>query len=260
MGILNVTPDSFSDGGEYNSLEAALCLAENFISAGVDIIDMGGQSTRPGADLISTKEEINRVVPVIKLLRSRSSVPISLDTINAQVARAGLEAGADMINDISGGTFDPDMLPLVASLKVPIVLMHSRGTPKTMQSLTEYENLVSDVISFLETQIEKAINLGIDRDKLIIDPGIGFAKTYEQNLEILQHLSRFQSLNCPLLVGVSRKSFIGRIVNKQEPKDRLWGTISACCYAIAAKTHILRVHDVKEMIDATKVADILWRN
>lgn len=260
MGILNVTPDSFSDGGEYNSIDKALSQVENFISAGVDIIDVGGQSTRPGADLISTEEEINRVVPIIKMIRSHSSIPISLDTINAKVARAGIEAGADMINDISAGTLDVDMLPVVANMKVPIVLMHSRGTPKTMQSLTGYQNLVQDIISFLQNRIEKAIKLGIDRDNIIIDPGIGFAKTYEQNLEILQNLSSFRSLNFPLLVGVSRKSFIGRIVDKQDPKDRIWGTISACCYAIAVKTDILRVHDVNAMIDAAKVADILWRN
>ncbi|MBR8830158.1 MAG: Dihydropteroate synthase [Chroococcopsis gigantea SAG 12.99] len=260
MGILNVTPDSFSDGGEYHSPDKALKQAQSFIEAGVDIIDVGGQSTRPGSQLISTNEEIDRVIPIIELLRSRYRVPISLDTINSKVAEAGIEAGADIINDISGGTLDPEMLPTAAKLAVPIILMHSRGTPKTMQTLTQYENLVSDIISFLETQISKAINLGIHRHNIIIDPGIGFAKTYEQNLEILQNLPRFHCLDFPLLVGVSRKSFIGYIINKQDPKDRLWGTIAACCYAIAAKTHILRVHDVTPMIDATKVADKLWRN
>ena len=259
MGVLNVTPDSFSDGGEFNTPAAALAQAQQLVAAGADIIDVGGQSTRPGAAEISLEEELERVLSVLQVLRQEIPVPISVETTRAGVARAAVEAGADLINDISGGTFDPDMLPTVAGLRVPLVLMHIRGTPQTMQKLTDYQDLIGEIYQFLESQISVAIAFGIDRSRIIIDPGIGFAKNYDQNLEIFRRLPVFRSLNCPILVGPSRKSFIGRILNQPDPKSRLWGTAAACCAAIAGGADILRVHDVKEMQDVCRVADALFR-
>ncbi|MEQ9667083.1 dihydropteroate synthase [Coleofasciculus sp. G2-EDA-02] len=259
MGVLNVTPDSFSDGGEFNTPEAALTQAQRLVDAGVDILDIGGQSTRPGAEEVSAAAELQRVLPVIKAVRSSLSVPISVDTTRASVAKESVAVGADMVNDISGGTFDPDMFPVVAQLRVPIILMHIRGTPQTMQKLTDYHNLIDEIYQFLEGQIRAAINAGIVRSRLIIDPGIGFAKTAEQNVQLLQQLSAFRSLGVPILVGVSRKSFIGRILNQPDPKQRVWGTAAACCAAIASGSDILRVHDVCEMHDVCRVADAIWR-
>lgn len=260
MGVLNVTPDSFSDGGEFDSPAAALAQAQCLVDAGAELIDIGGQSTRPGAEQVSVEEELNRVLPVVKALRSVLNVPISVDTTRASVAHRAIEAGADMVNDISSGMFDPDMLPVVAELGVPIVLMHIRGTPQTMQQLTEYQDLIAEIYEFLESRIAAAVAAGIERSRLIVDPGIGFAKTSEQNLEILRQLPIFRSLDVPILVGVSRKSFIGRILNQPDPKGRVLGTAAACCAAIAGLADILRVHDVLEMRDVCRVADAIWRN
>lgn len=259
MGVLNVTPDSFSDGGEFNTTAAALSQAQALVAAGADIIDVGGQSTRPGAEQISLEAELERVLPVVEVLRSEISVPISVDTTRATVAKASVEVGADIINDISGGTFDSQMLPTVASLGVPIVLMHIRGTPQTMQQMTDYQDVIAEISSFLAQQISIATDLGIDPEKIMIDPGIGFAKNYEQNLEILRRLRTLRSLNCPILVGVSRKSFIGRILNQPDPKARVWGTAAACCAAIFNGADILRVHDVREIHDVLLVTDALFR-
>ncbi|MBX9255232.1 dihydropteroate synthase [Desmonostoc muscorum CCALA 125] len=259
MGILNVTPDSFSDGGEFNTTSAALVQAQALVAAGADIIDVGGQSTRPGAKQITLQEELERVLSVLQVLRPEISVPISVDTTRAAVARASVEAGADMINDISGGSFDSEMLPTIASLGVPIILMHIRGTPQTMQQMTDYQDLMAEIFSFLQKQIAAATAAGIHRDKVIIDPGIGFAKNYEQNLEIFQQLRSLRALNCPILVGASRKSFIGRILNQPDPKARVWGTAAACCAAIVNGADILRVHDVQEMRDVSLVADAIFR-
>ncbi|MFN6468233.1 MAG: dihydropteroate synthase [Nostoc sp. SerVER01] len=259
MGILNVTPDSFSDGGEFNTTSAALVQAQALVAAGADIIDVGGQSTRPGAKQITLQEELERVLSVLQVLRPEISVPISVDTTRAAVARASVEAGADMINDISGGTFDSEMLPTIASLGVPIILMHIRGTPQTMQQMTDYQDLMAEIFSFLQKQIAAATAVGIDLDKVIIDPGIGFAKNYEQNLEIFQRLRSLLALNCPILVGASRKSFIGRILNQPDPKARVWGTAAACCAAIVNGADILRVHDVQEIRDVSLVADAIFR-
>ncbi|MEH1847592.1 MAG: dihydropteroate synthase [Nostoc sp.] len=259
MGILNVTPDSFSDGGEFNTTSAALVQAQALVAAGADMIDVGGQSTRPGAKQITLKEELDRVLSVLQVLRPEISVPISVDTTRAAVARASIKAGADIINDISGGTFDSEMLPTVAELDVPIILMHIRGTPQTMQQQTDYQDLLGEIYSFLARQIGVATAVGIDLDKIIIDPGIGFAKNYEQNLEIFRRLRSLASLNCPILVGASRKSFIGRILNQPDPKARVWGTAAACCAAIFNGADILRVHDVQEMRDVSLVADALLR-
>lgn len=259
MGVLNVTPDSFSDGGKFNTPTAALTQAQQLVVAGADIIDVGGQSTRPGAVEISLQEELERVLSVLQVLRPEIPVPISVDTTRAAVARAAVEAGADMINDISAGTFDAEMLPTVAQLNVPIVLMHIRGTPQTMQKLTHYQDLIGEIYQFLKQQIQVAIACEIEPNKIIIDPGIGFAKNYNQNLEILRRLAVFSPLNCPILVGVSRKNFIGRILNQPEPKARIWGTAAACCAAIASGANILRVHDVQEMRDVCLVADAIFR-
>ena len=264
MGVLNITPDSFSDGGDFNTIESALAQAENMVKCGVDIIDIGGQSTRPGAAEISLQQELDRVIPVIEILRQKADIfagiPISVDTTRAQVAKASIEAGADIVNDISGATFDSEMLSTVAKLKVPIILMHLRGTPQTMQKLTDYRDLIGEIGEFLQGQISLAVAAGIDKSQIIIDPGIGFAKTYSQNLEILRELPKFRDLNCPILVGVSRKSFIGQILNQPLAKQRVWGTAAACTGAIANSADILRVHDVREMHDVCQVADAIFRN
>jgi dihydropteroate synthase len=260
MGVLNVTPDSFSDGGEFNAPAAALTQAQRLVEAGADLIDIGGQSTRPGAEQVSVEEELKRLLPVVEAVRSMLSVPISVDTTRASVAQAVVNAGADLVNDISGGTFDPDMLQIVAQMQVPIVLMHLRGTPQTMQKLTEYQDLIGEIYEFLERQIATAVAAGIERSRLIIDPGIGFAKTAQQNLEILRQLPTFRSLGVPILVGPSRKSFIGRILDQPDPKGRVWGTAATCCSAIAGSADILRVHDVLEMRDVCRVADAIWRS
>jgi len=259
MGVLNVTPDSFSDGGEFNTPATALEQAQRLVDAGADIIDIGGQSTRPGAQPVSEVEELERVLPVVEAVRSSLDVPISVDTNRASVAQRAVEAGADLVNDISGGTFDPQMLPVVAQLHVPIVLMHMRGTPQTMQQLTDYQDLIGEIYQFLESQIAAALAVGIKRSHLIIDPGIGFAKTFEQNLSILRQIPTFHALDVPILVGVSRKSFIGHILNQPNPKARVWGTAAACCSAIEAGADILRVHDVPQMRDVCLVADAIWR-
>ncbi|UBF25793.1 dihydropteroate synthase [Kovacikia minuta CCNUW1] len=259
MGILNVTPDSFSDGGQFHTLQTAVAQGRHLISSGADILDIGGQSTRPQAIEISTEEELSRVIPVIKAVRQETNLPISIDTTRASVAQAAIAAGADLINDISAATFDPDMLPTAARLGVPIVLMHIRGNPRTMQQLTDYQDLVGEILAFLKQRIEAAIACGIDRFRIAIDPGIGFAKTYPQNLEILRRLQEFRSLGCPVLVGPSRKSFIGHILDQPDPKQRIWGTAAACCAAIAGSADILRVHDSAEMYDVCRVADAIWR-
>ncbi|KKD38572.1 dihydropteroate synthase [Limnoraphis robusta CS-951] len=263
MGVLNVTPDSFSDGGEFNTLETALIQAKKMVDAGVDIIDIGGQSTRPGSEQISLEEELNRVIPVVKLLRSQANelanIPLSIDTTRAAVAQAAIEAGADLINDISGATFEPEILSVVGKLGVPIVLMHIRGTPKTMQQLTDYQDLIGEILQFFQERIQACKNARIYPDNIILDPGIGFAKTYEQNLEILRQLPKLRSLGFPLLIGPSRKSFIGHILNQSDPQKRVWGTAAACVAAIVGSGDILRVHDVKEMVDVCRVADAIYR-
>lgn len=260
MGILNATPDSFSDGGEYDRLETALAKAREMIGNGVDIIDIGGESTRPNAEAVAVEEELQRVIPIIKQLRQESSIPISIDTTKATVAKEAIAAGADIVNDISGATFDNGMLETVAGLNVPIILMHIRGNPKTMQSLTDYQDVVTEVKEFLNERISKAIATGISQDKIIIDPGIGFAKKAEQSLELLQRLAEFKVLELPILVGVSRKSFMRPMLQKDDPKERIWGTAAACYGAIARGADILRVHDVPQMYDVCRVADAIERN
>ncbi|TVQ20802.1 MAG: dihydropteroate synthase [Leptolyngbya sp. DLM2.Bin15] len=262
MGILNVTPDSFSDGGEFTSLDRAIAQAQQMVKAGADLIDIGGESTRPQAAPVSLEEELQRVIPVIQALRQGSAAiatPISIDTTKAAVAQAAVAAGANLVNDVSGGTYDAAMLPTVAQLGVPIVLMHLRGTPQTMQQLTDYDDVVGDIIHVLQARAHAAIAAGITPGNIILDPGIGFAKTYEQNLDILRHIPRLRALGYPLLIGPSRKRFIGDILNQPDPQQRVWGTAAACCAAIAHHADILRVHDVAEMADVCRVADAIWR-
>ncbi len=264
MGILNVTPDSFSDGGQFHRLDQGLAQAQALVEGGVDLVDIGGQSTRPGAETVPTEAELRRVVPLVEAIRrspdpALREVVISVDTTRAEVARAAVRAGADLVNDISGGTFDDAMLATVADLGVPIILMHIRGTPATMQQQTDYEDLIPEIYSHLERQIENAIAAGISHNHIAIDPGIGFAKTAPQNLDILRRLPDLRPLGCPILIGPSRKSFIGWILDQPDPQQRVWGTAAACCAAIAGGADILRVHDGREMVQVAQVADALWR-
>lgn len=259
MGVLNVTPDSFSDGGQFNTFDRAIEQARYLIDSGADILDIGGQSTRPQAVEISLEEELERVIPIVQALRQEAEIPISIDTTRSQVAQQAIAAGADLVNDISGATYDPEMLPTIAQLGVPIILMHLRGTPQTMQQLTDYQDLVGEILAFLQQRIAAAAAAGVNPDYIAVDPGIGFAKTYSQNLELLRQGKAFQRLNCPVLVGPSRKSFIGHILNQPDPQQRVWGTAAACCAAIAQGADILRVHDVRQMYDVCRVADAIWR-
>lgn len=264
MGILNVTPDSFSDGGQFQAPAAAIAQARHLLHHGVDILDIGGQSTRPGALTISEAEELARVVPVVAALRADpdpilQGAVISVDTTRAAVAQAAHRAGADMINDVSAGSEDAAMFSTVADLGMPMVLMHRRGTPVTMQGLTEYADLMGEIHALLARQIAAAIAVGIDAQAIALDPGLGFAKTYPQNLEILRQLHRLRDLGCPLLVGPSRKSFLGWLLDQPDPQGRIWGTAAACCAAIAGGADILRVHDGAEMAQVCRVADALWR-
>lgn len=260
MGILNVTPDSFSDGGKFNQLDSALAQAQHMLAHGVDLIDIGGQSTRPGAAEVSLDRELERVIPIVRQIRALSAIPISIDTTKAAVAQEAIAAGANIINDISGGTFDGQMLPTASRLNAPIILMHIRGTPETMQTMTEYQDLIPEIIQFLKTQRNKAIACGIPNGNIIIDPGIGFAKTASQSIELLRRLTEFKCLDVPILVGVSRKSFMSSILNKNEPQERVWATAAANCAAIAHGADIVRVHDVAQMFDVCRVADAIWRN
>lgn len=265
MGILNVTPDSFSDGGQFDTVDRAVEQARHLVHNGTDIVDIGGQSTRPGSESISREEELNRVIPVIEAIRAdgdetlRQAV-ISVDTTRSAVARAAVKAGADVVNDISGGTYDRAMLSTVADLGVHVILMHLRGTPATMQQHTDYQDLIGDIYEFLERRIEDAIAVGVKPSRIAIDPGLGFAKSYLQNIEILRNLGQFRELDCPLLVGPSRKSFIGEILDQPNAQKRVWGTAAACCAAIAGGADILRVHDGAEMYDVCRVADAIWRS
>jgi dihydropteroate synthase len=264
MGVLNVTPDSFSDGGKFNTLETALVQAQKLAEAEIDILDIGGQSARPGSKPVSAEEERDRILPIIQAIRNADderlrNLPISVDTTRAEVAQAALDAGADILNDISGGTYDSDIFKVAAQHDAPLILMHLRGTPETMQQMTEYDDLMGEIVEFLAGQIEQAVAAGVTRQKIAVDPGIGFAKTAMQNITILRQLEQLQRLGCPILVGTSRKSFIGKLLNRPEAKDRLWGTAATCDCAIAHGADILRVHDGPEMRDVCRMADVLWR-
>ncbi len=254
MGILNVTPDSFSDGGQHASVETALAHARRLLDEGADIIDVGGESTRPGADPVAAEEELRRVIPVIEGIRRFSQVPISVDTTKAVVARAAVQAGAQVINDVSGLAADPEIATVAASTGAYVVIMHTLGPPKTMQLQIRYSDVVADIITFLRRQIEVAVAAGIPRERIIIDPGIGFGKTVGHNLEILRRLREFLVLEQPILMGTSRKSFIGRVLDL--PVDqRLEGTAATVALSIANGAAIVRVHDVLPMVRVARMTD-----
>ena len=254
MGIVNVTPDSFSDGGQVDKTETLLAQVERMVGDGVDIIDIGGESTRPFAKAISLEEELNRVIPAIQSIRKHFSIPISIDTTKAEVARKAIETGADIINDISALAHDPGMITVATSHNVPVIIMHMQGTPQDMQKKPTYDNVITDICNSLTQRISWAEANGLSRDKIIIDPGLGFGKTIDHNLTILKDLAQFTSLGCPVLVGHSRKSFIGTILSEEDPKHRDEATaiISALCAMQGAS--FLRVHDVKRTVQAVKIA------
>lgn len=259
MGIINMTPDSFSrDGLLKRDIDETLALAEAFVASGADILDIGGESTKPGAEKISEKEEIRRVMPLISRLVKKVRIPISIDTTKSAVARAALDAGATIVNDVSALHFDKKMAKLIARFKASVILMHMQGIPQTMQKKPEYKDLLCEIIGFLKDAVLRAQEAGIALEKIAVDPGIGFGKTVEHNLEILRNLSAFKSLGRPVLVGVSRKSFIGKIL-KCDVDKRQWGTAGACAMAAAHGADIVRVHDVHEMKQVLKFVDILAR-
>jgi dihydropteroate synthase len=260
MGVINLTPDSFSDGGVFNSPERALRQANRQLAAGASILDLGAQSTRPGADEVGIKEEIGRLMPALEAIRAACpQALISVDTYWAAVAEAALEAGADWINDVSGGRRDPAMLALIAQAGCPYVLMHSRGDSQTMDGLTDYgTDVVGAVLEALEKASARALEAGVSRDQLIWDPGLGFAKTTEQNLTLLQGLERLIDPGIPVLVGPSRKRFIGAVLEEPRAKARLWGTAAVSCRAVAAGAAVLRVHDVAPIRQVVQMATTLW--
>ncbi len=256
MGILNVTPDSFSDGGAFLDEGRALARAEEMIDSGAGVIDVGGESTRPGAPEVTLEEEMRRVIPVVQAISRRMRIPISVDTTKAAVAEAALDAGAAVVNDVSGLSFDPDMPDTVARHGAGVVVMHIRGTPKTMQSHVDYTNLIGDISSELASRLDSAVRMGIEAERVVLDPGIGFAKTAEQSLLLLQRLSRLEELGRPILIGPSRKSFIGAVTGAVVG-DRVPGTIAAVVAAVLAGARIVRVHDVRETVQAVSIADAI---
>lgn len=257
MGILNVTPDSFSDGGLFLSQELAVEHAVRMQSEGADIIDIGGESTRPGAMKISAKEEIKRVVPIIEVIAKKVKVPISIDTYKSEVAKAAINAGASIVNDISGLRFDKKMPGLVARYKLPVVIMHIKGTPQNMQNNPSYKALIPEIIDYFAKSIEIALEAGVSNDKIIIDPGIGFGKTADHNLEIIRRLKEFEGFEKPILLGPSRKAFIGKILGGLPANERVEGTASAVAIGIFNGANIIRVHDVKEMSRVAGIADAI---
>ncbi len=255
LGILNVTPDSFSDGGRFGRVAHAVAHARAMVADGADAIDVGGESTRPGASPVGEAEELRRVLPVIRGIRGL--VPISIDTTKAAVAAAALEAGAAIVNDVSGATLDPGMLGVVARHGAGIILMHRRGTPQTMQRLARYRDVVAEVKRFLSARIEAALAAGIQPGAIAVDPGIGFAKTLRHNLALLAHTSEIAALGFPVVVGVSRKGFLGKLLG-QPPEKRVEGTLAASLIAVAGGARGIRVHDVAPMARALRVARAVW--
>ncbi|MFQ6003070.1 MAG: dihydropteroate synthase [Candidatus Zixiibacteriota bacterium] len=256
MGILNVTPDSFSDGGKFLRTEDAVRRGIKMAEEGADIIDVGGESTRPGSDPVTIEEELSRVIPVIEALSQKIDIPISIDTYKSEVAKKALDAGAEMINDISALRFDPQMKKIADEYQVPIVLMHIKGTPKNMQENPYYDDVITEITEYLKQSIEIAQKAGIGREKIIIDPGIGFGKRLEDNLNILKNLKKFSILDCPILVGPSKKSFIGKILDLPV-EERLEGSLAALAVSIMNGANIIRVHDVKESKRVATLVDAI---
>ena len=256
MGILNVTPDSFYDGGRRSEPTRAIADGVEMVQSGAEVLDVGGESTRPGARPVEEAEELDRVLPVIRGLRREVTVPISIDTYKAGVARAALDAGADIVNDISALRFDPALVSLVAAEEVPVILMHMQGKPQTMQSEPRYNDVMREVRDFLAAQLYEAMDAGIAAERIILDPGIGFGKTLEHNLQLLRGLPTLAALGQPLLVGASRKAFIGKILDL-DPDHRLEGSLAAAVAAVLGGANLLRVHDVAETCRAARMADAI---
>ena len=256
MGVLNVTPDSFSDGGRYFDQDKAIAHGMRMVEEGADLIDVGGESTRPGSKPLALEEELKRIIPVIETLAGKVDVPISIDTYKSAVASRAIDVGAQIINDISGLHFDPAVAKVAAKQDTPLVLMHIRGTPETMQKEVHYPSLLSEILQSLRESIQKAESYGVDPDQIIIDPGIGFGKNLEHNLLIIKHLSEFRVLGKPILLGTSRKSFIGKILNA-EVDQRLEGTLSTIAIGVLNGAHIIRCHDVLPARKVIAVADAI---
>lgn len=259
MGVLNVTPDSFSDGGRFLSADRAIAHAEQMIADGADIIDIGGESTRPGSAFVSEDEERERVIPVIRGIVAKTSVPVSIDTTKSSVARAALEAGAEIINDISALRFDQAIAGEAATANAGLVLMHSRGTPKNMQQLPPVADVLGEVVDGLRASVASAQERGVARESIAIDPGIGFGKTAEQNVELIAKLDQLarEFPDLPLVIGTSRKSFIGKLLNDAPTGGRLYGTIASVAAAVLKGAHIVRVHDVKAAVESVKIVDAI---
>lgn len=257
MGVLNVTPDSFSDGGAYLEVDSAIVHAKTMVAEGATILDIGGESSRPGAEPVPIDVELDRVLPVIRALKSEQlNIPISIDTTKAVVAQEALEAGAHIINDITALQGDSAMADVAVEMEAGVILMHMKGTPRTMQQTPYYEDVVKEIYDNLENWIDTSVDKGIEPNRIIIDPGIGFGKTTEQNLQILKKLSVFKQLNRPILIGTSRKSFIGNLLDVPVT-ERVEGTIATVCWSIVQGADIVRVHDVKAVSRAVKMIDIL---
>ncbi len=256
MGILNTTPDSFSDGGVHAGIEAAVQGAAVMVAAGATILDVGGESTRPGADFVPHDEEIARTAPVIAAIRAETNAAISIDTRKAEVAQAAVSVGATVVNDVSGFTFDADLAPLCADLSVPVCVMHAQGDPATMQNDPQYEDVVLDVYQFLEEQVIRLEGIGLQRSQIIVDPGIGFGKTQDHNLALLKNLSVFHGLGCAILLGASRKRFIGTIGQEPKANARAPGSIAVALASVSQGVQIVRVHDVAETVQALR----LWQS
>ncbi|TKF36713.1 dihydropteroate synthase [Vibrio kanaloae] len=258
MGILNVTPDSFSDGGKFNSLDNALLQAERMIQAGVSIIDIGGESTRPGAPDVPLEEELARVIPAIKAIRAKFDVWISIDTSKAEVMRQAVEAGADLINDVRA-LQEPGALEAAADANVPVCLMHMKGQPRTMQANPNYDDVLIDVEAFLKERVEACEAVGISKDQLILDPGFGFGKTIEHNYHLLAHLEKFHTLGSPVLAGMSRKSMIFKLLDKA-PADCMVASVTCATIAAMKGAQIIRVHDVEDTLEAMKIIEVMNNN
>lgn len=258
MGVLNVTPDSFSDGNRFSSIKSAVARALEMEAEGADIIDIGGESTRPNAPPVLADEELRRVIPVIERLAGRLTIPLSIDTYKAVVAREALQAGAEIVNDISALSFDPQMAATVAAAEAGVILMHTRGRPSEMQKDTGYGCIVAEVVASLRESLARAQAAGIAAERIVVDPGIGFGKSVNGNLEIIRRLAEFAVLGRPVMVGTSRKSFIGAVLGR-EVDDRLFGTAASVAIALAHGASLFRVHDVKEMRDVLDMAQALLR-
>jgi dihydropteroate synthase len=256
MGVINVTPDSFSDGGKFLDVHSAVDHGLRLEQEGADFLDVGGESTRPGSEPILIDEELKRVVPVIEELSQKIKIPISVDTYKSEVAKKALQAGAEIINDISGLRFDPKMIQVAQEFHCPVILMHIQGTPKNMQENPIYQDVVREVKDYFQERIRFAVSSGVDESRLILDPGIGFGKNFEHNLSLLNSLFLFKSLERPVLVGVSRKSFVGKILDLPVT-ERLEGSLAALAYSVWQGANIVRVHDVKESVRAARVIDRL---